>query len=167
MTYPTKWPKFSAKRPTSIASRVTEAQKHALYGRTLTTRELATALKVNENYLSRLFPGKGESKFAVAAEKRILATTRREFRVMQAHRVLKKEIKATEASAICNVHYRNMLRYVVIAKEQRAAKNTLEIAATTPVAPIAPIASALEQEIQNELVSAGITHTQEEEAQDD
>ena len=56
--YPQHWPKPNKLRPNTVASKVTDEIKTALFQRNLTTRQLAKELNVSEKYLSGLFPGK-------------------------------------------------------------------------------------------------------------
>jgi hypothetical protein len=113
--YPAEWPQ-PTDRITSTVSRITHAQKKALYERTVTTRSLAKLLGVAESHLSYLFPGK------VPARKRVkssLSTVRKEFRIVCAKRVLASEISVTEAASIARISYRSMARAVQILRQER------------------------------------------------
>lgn len=108
--YPATWPKPNPySRPNSIASRITDAQKHALYAREITTRDLALVLNVRESSLSHLFPGKAPLE---PNNKPELIATRKTFRHLQALAVLEKRLSIKEAADIVNLSYRSMARVV-------------------------------------------------------
>lgn len=110
-TYPQDWPKANPRSPRSVASRITEEQKYALYNRTITTRELAKTLGVHEAYLSSVFPGKVKpvpQQIQEAMHKK--RAIRLVFRGLLARRVLKGEISLASATTNANVSERTMRR---------------------------------------------------------
>ena len=113
MSYPNSWPKASS-RTDALASKVTEEQKEALYNRKITTRELAKLLRVNESYLSSLFPTKAQPD---SQAKRVLIAIRKEFRQTQAVKVAHKQLTTEQAALICRTSYRTMARAVQLARE--------------------------------------------------
>lgn len=109
MTYPNTWPRPLPFKPEAVVSRITEQQKHDLYERRTTTRDLAKALGVREDYLSSLFPGKDEPM--EQARKRLL-DARKEFRASYGQRVISGELTLTKAGALSRTPYRTMARIV-------------------------------------------------------
>lgn len=115
--YPSAWPKANPDRPKALSSRVTEAQKYALYHRLVTTRDLAKQLGVEETYLSRLFPGKTET---ISKGKQILTATRREFRKGLASEVISRSKTVKEAAKLANTSCRTMARVVKALRESKS-----------------------------------------------
>jgi len=113
--YPSSWPLPSHNtRHNSVIRRITDEQKKALYERETTTRELAHLLKVDESYLSSLFPGKGPT---LTNAKRELLAIRKEYRLTYADRVLKGAITIKAAAEASRVPYRTMARAVQALKK--------------------------------------------------
>jgi transcriptional regulator with XRE-family HTH domain len=107
--YPDAWPRANTQRPDSVVSRITDAQKKALYERELTTRELAEKLGVREAYLSSLFPGK---RPCFVKAKKMLAAARKEYRQSYAKQVILGSMSLKDAAAASRVPYRTMARIV-------------------------------------------------------
>lgn len=117
--YPSSWPKPNPySRPNSIASRISESQKDALYAREITTRALSTILNVRESSLSHLFPGK---RALEPNNKPELIAIRKTFRHLQALAVLEKRLSIKEAADIVNLSYRSMARVVQTIRNSGAA----------------------------------------------
>ena len=115
--YPSFWPKPNPKKPDLLQSRVTEADKLALYNREITTRALAKKLNVHERYLSSVFPHK-----VPIADKRELCQARKAYRMSIAKEVIDGKHAVKEAAKICNVSTSSMLRYVRKLNAEKAAK---------------------------------------------
>lgn len=109
--YPKTWPKANPYKPKLIQSRITEAQKNALYHREISTRELAKQLNTHEKYLSTLFPGKEPIR-----SKKDLIKARAAYRLTLAKQVLEGKYTIKEASDIAYVSYSTMQRVFTRAK---------------------------------------------------
>lgn len=118
LPYPSTWPKPSVRYPDSLASRITEEQKLALYNREVTTRDLAKALNVLESTLSACFPGKVQSTAAARASKKELLATRKAFRTALAKRIIAGEISTMTAANNNKIPYRSMARVVQALKNK-------------------------------------------------
>lgn len=112
MNYPNFWPRANPARPEALQSRITEAQKKALYNREVTTRDLARELGVHEKYLSSKFYTKVE-----IVDKRPLIDARKAFKLAMAVRVLKGELSMQQAADSAFVSYNTMQRFTQKAKE--------------------------------------------------
>lgn len=110
--YPDTWPKANPKAPLSAVSRITEAQKLALYNRETTSKAVALALNVGATYISTLFPGKVISMTASTPKKKALLDVRREYRALQAKRVLDGHLTIQKAADELRISYRSMARAV-------------------------------------------------------
>lgn len=110
--YPATWPKPNTKKPKSVVTTITEEQKLALYNREITTKDLANLLKVGSTYLSALFPGKITSITANTPKKRELLAIRKEYRALQAKRVLAGALTIQMAADELRISYRSMARAV-------------------------------------------------------
>ena len=111
LPYPSSWPRPDPKRPTSLASRITEEQKLRLYNREVTTRELAAVLNVHENYLSYKFPTK-----APIPDTKKLLQARKEYKLEIAKQVLSNRYTIGQAAKIAHTSYNTMARFVAKAK---------------------------------------------------
>lgn len=111
--YPKTWPKPNPYKPKLVQSRVTEAQKQALYRREISTRELARQLGTHEKYLSTLFPGKEMTR-----SKSDLIKARVHYRITLAKQVLEGKYTIGEASKIAYVSYSTMQRFFAKAKRK-------------------------------------------------
>lgn len=110
--YPHFWPPPDPKRPTALASRITEEQKLALYNRRITTRALAKELGVHEQYLSYKFPHK-----IPILSKTLLVQARKEYKLSIAKRVLANELTVKKAAVLAHVSYNTMTRFVAKARQ--------------------------------------------------
>lgn len=111
MTYPTHWPRPNALKPLNLATRITEQQKHDLYERRITTRDLAIALDVHERYLSYMFPGKEP-----IVDKTPLIEARKAFKLEIAKEILQNKYSILQGSRVANVSYNTMQRFLAKAK---------------------------------------------------
>lgn len=111
--YPTHWPQPTKTRPTSVASRITEAQKLNLFNRVITTRDLAKDLDVHERYLSSLFPGKIE-----VVDKKPIIAARKLYKLELAKLVIAGTYTTRQAAEISNSTYKTMARFVKKVREQ-------------------------------------------------
>lgn len=119
MTYPSSWPRPVPYKPEIVASRITEQEKHDLYERRLTTRDLALRLGVSETYLSTLFPGKIAGPTRVDEESRkLLMETRKEYRNSFGQRVLSGELTIRKAGVLSRTPYKTMSRVVLALKKR-------------------------------------------------
>lgn len=109
--YPDTWPKANPKRPSTLASRITEQEKIDLYQRKITTRELARRYETNEKYVSALFPGKEP-----IYNKKPLVEARKAFKLAVAKEVLEGKYTIRQAAKVAYVCYNTMLRCVAKAK---------------------------------------------------
>lgn len=120
--YPSDWPKPNQRSKLTLVNRITEAQKLALFNRTVTTRDLADQLGVREAYLSTLFPGKvppsANSIRGAARRRRDFLVVRRSFRAIQAQKVIAKELTVAEAADLASIGYRTMARLVRKLREE-------------------------------------------------
>lgn len=111
LPYPSSWPRPDPKRPSSLASRITEDQKLKLYNREITTRELAALLDVHENYLSYKFP----TKVPIPDTKKLLQA-RKEYKLEVAKLVLQNKLTTRQAAEVAHTSYNTMARFVAKAK---------------------------------------------------
>lgn len=116
--YPSFWPKANPKKPDLLQSRITEADKLALYNREITTRALAKKLNVHERYLSSVFPHK-----VPIADKRELCQARKAYRMTIAQEVIDGKHQVKDAAKICNVSTSSMSRYVRKLNASKAVKS--------------------------------------------
>ena len=107
LRYPDFWPQPDKLHPEYLQSRITEAQKVALYTRSITTRELANLLGVSEKHLSTYFPGK-----CPIPDKKALTKVRREYKIEIAKEVLGGKYTVKQAADITFTSYSTMLRRV-------------------------------------------------------
>ena len=103
--YPKSWPKPNPSRPLALRSRITEEQKHQLYNREITTRQLAEHLDVAEKYLSSTFPGK-----VPVIKKKERTDARKLILLDLAKNVLLGGYTIGQAAAIGHVSYSTMRR---------------------------------------------------------
>lgn len=117
MKYPDYWPKPPIGSE-SVASRITEEQKTALFNRQITTRDLAKTLRVSEKYLSSLFPGKDEENTLKrrVEHKQELVQVRKEYRLTLAKDILTGKYSIADAADIAGCSYNTMLRTLAKAK---------------------------------------------------
>jgi hypothetical protein len=111
MTYPTHWPRFNSLKPKSLQSRITEQQKHDLFERRITTRDLAKLLDVHERYLSFKYAGKQE-----VINKKPLIEARKAYKIEIAKQVLEGKYSIVQAANVANVSYNTMQRFLQKAK---------------------------------------------------
>ena len=109
--YPSHWPRPDRQRPTTLASRITEQQKLALYNRVITTRHLAAVLNVHERYLSALFSSK-----VPIIDKKPLIEARKAFKLEIAKQVNEGKYTTKEGAKVANVTYKTMRRFMERAK---------------------------------------------------
>lgn len=118
--YPVTWPTPDPKRPDALVTRITEAQKLALYNRQITTRALAKELGVHEQYLSYKFPHK-----VPVLDKRDLVQARKEYKLAIAKRVIAGEFTTKKAATLAHVSYNTMTRFVAKARLEREMHQAL------------------------------------------
>ena len=111
MTYPADWPRPNVHKPLSLQTRITELQKHDLYHRRITTKDLATQLGVHARYLSYMFPGKEP-----IVDKAPLIQARRDFKLAIAREILQNKYNIVHGAKIANVSYNTMQRFLAKAK---------------------------------------------------
>lgn len=105
--YPDFWPQPDPRHPEYLRTRITEAQKIALYTREVTTRDLAQTLGVTEKHLSTFFPGK-----CPIPDKKLLIKARREYKLEVAKEVLRGKYTVNQAAKLAYTSYSTMLRRV-------------------------------------------------------
>lgn len=116
MKYPAHWPGPTPKRPQDLASRITEAQKEALYNRRITTKALAKELGCSMQHLSSRFPGKipGIDRSA----KTVLVLARKEYKIELGKEILQGKYTIAQAAVQACVSYNTMQRYLQKSKER-------------------------------------------------
>lgn len=112
MQYPSSWPKPNNDKPEYLQSRISEQQKHELFNRIVTTRDLAKLLNVHEKYLSNRFPSK-----VVITDKKPLTQARMLYKLEVARQVLRGLYSIQQAANVAHVSYNTMQRCVQKAKQ--------------------------------------------------
>lgn len=117
--YPDTWPKANPQKRWSLASRITEAEKHALYNRQITARELADRYNTHEKYIAAMYPGRAKIAKPVKKSDSELVKARTEFRLDICIKILEGELTVRKASGICNCSYNTMQRWLARTKKMR------------------------------------------------
>lgn len=117
--YPDTWPKANPHRRKTLASRITEAEKMALYNREITARELADRYNTHEKYIAAMYPGRVATVKPPKKSDSPLVKARTEFRLDICIKILEGEYTVRKASVICNCSYNTMQRWLAKAKEMR------------------------------------------------
>lgn len=115
--YPETWPKANPQRQWTLASRVTEAEKAALYNREITAKELADRYNTHEKYIAAMYPGRTKAVKPVKKSESSLVKAREEFRLDVCVKILQGDHTVKAASVICNCSYNTMQRWLAKAKE--------------------------------------------------
>lgn len=116
MTYPSHWPRPNPRKTNSLQTRISEQQKHDLFERRITTRDLAKLLDVHEQYLSYMFPGKER-----IIDKKPLIEARKAYKLEIAKQVIEGRYSVGQAAKVANVSYNTMKRFITRAKVQNSA----------------------------------------------
>lgn len=106
--YPAHWPRPNPRNPDSLASRISEEDKVALYNRETTGRALSRKYGVTEKWLSSKFHGR---KPVVPKNLRLKAI--RQFRLFHAKQVIDGLTTTRQAAAAAFTSYSTMRRTVM------------------------------------------------------